>query len=154
MPTNFLWAGSGAYSVAVANLLTTELNSLAASSGNTLSTLGPAVQNTNGMLFADLEFVAGGNFTPIAPAFIEVWALRSLDGGSNYEDGSSTVAPGRPRDIAIQVRAGTTITPRAGAGVRLELPPGYYKFIARNQTGATLPSSGNLLRAALYTIQY
>lgn len=153
MPTNFLWAGSGAYSVSVANWLTTELNSLAASSGNTLSTLGAAFQNTNSMLYADVEFLAGGTLTPTAGAFVELWLLRSLDGGSTYEDGSATVAPGRPADLFISVRAGTTITPRAG-GSGIILPPGFYKPIARNQVGATLPASGNLIRFAMYTEQY
>jgi len=153
MPTNFLWSGSGSYSVSVTNWLTTELNSLAASSGNTLSTIGAAFQNTNAMIYADVEFVAGGTLTPTAGAFVELWLLRSLDGGSNYEDGSSSVAPGRPPDATISVRAGTTITPRAGYP-GLILPPGFYKPILRNQVGATLPSSGNLVRFTMYTEQY
>lgn len=152
MPTNFLWAGSGAYSVSVANWLTTELNALGASSANTLSTLGAAFQNTNSMVYADIEFVAGGTFTPTAGAFIELWLLRSLD-GTNYPDGSATVAPGRPPDATISVRAGTTITPRSDYP-GLILPPGFYKPIARNQTNATLPATGNLIRFAMYTEQY
>lgn len=91
--------------------------------------------------------------TPTANSFIELWLLRSLDGGSNYEDGSATVAPGRPCDIAIPIRAGTTITPRGGIS-GLVLPPGFYKPIARQQTGVTLPGSGNLIRFSTYTEQY
>jgi hypothetical protein len=153
MATNFLFSGAGVYSVAVANWLTTELNSLASSTGNTLSTLGAAFQNTNAMIYADIEFLAGGTLTPSAGGFVEVWLLRSLDGGTNYEDGSATVAPARPADAIISVRSGTTITPRAGAS-GIILPPGFYKPIARNQTGATLPASGNLVRFAMYTEQY
>lgn len=153
MATNFLWSGAGAYSVSVANWLTTELNSLASSAANTLSTLGAAFQNTNAMLYADIEFVAGGTLSPAAGAFIELWLLRSLDGGSTYEDGSASVAPGRPADAFINVRAGTTITPRAGSS-GLILPPGFYKPIVRNQSGVTLPASGNLVRFAMYTEQY
>lgn len=151
--TNFLWEGAGAYGVSVANWLTTELNALGNSSGNTLSTLGAAFQNTNARVFADVEFVAGGTYTPLAGGFIEVWMLRSLDGGTNYEDGSASVAPGRAPDIVLPVRAGTTITPRAGAS-GLIIPPGFYKALARNQTGATLPASGNLIRFAMYSEQY
>ena len=95
----------------------------------------------------------GCTMTPVAPAFIELWLLRSLDGGTNYEDGSSSVAPGRPADIIIPVRAGTTITPRPGVS-GLVLPPGWYKPIARNQTGPSLPASGNLIRFAAYSQQY
>lgn len=151
--TDFLWEGSGVYGVAVANLLTTQLNALASSTGNTLSTLGGAFQNTTGRIYADVEFAAGGTFSPTAGGFIELWFLRSLDGGSNYEDGSASVAPGRAPDIVIPVEAGTTITPRNGAS-GLILPPAFYKPLARNQTGATLPASGNIIRFALYSEQY
>ena len=153
MATNFLWSGSGAYSLAVGNWLTTELNALPASSGNVLSTLGAAFQNTGSWLYADVELVAGGTMTPVAPAFVEIWLLRSLDGGTNYPDGSATVAPGRAPDLTLGVRAGTTITPRADAS-RIELPPGFYKPLLRNQCGASLPATGNLLRFAGYTQQY
>lgn len=151
--TNFLWEGAGTYGVSVANLLTTQLNALANSTGNVLSTLGGATQNTTGRIYADVEFVAGGTFSPTAGGFIELWLLRSLDGGSTYEDGSATVAPGRAPDIVIPVEAGTTITPRNGAS-GLVLPPAFFKPLARNQTGATLPASGNLIRFALYTEQF
>jgi hypothetical protein len=63
------------------------------------------------------------------------------------------VAPGRAPDIVIPVRAGTTITPRAGAQ-GLILPVAYYKPILRNQTGAALPASGNLIRFTAYSEQY
>jgi hypothetical protein len=150
---NFVWEGSGVYGVAVANWLTTELNTLANSAANVLSTLGAAFQNTTGRQFADVEFLAGGTLTPVAGAFIELWLLRSLDGGTNYEDGSATVAPGRPADVVIPVRAGTTITPRGGqSGVWM--PPGFYKPIVRNQTGVALPATANLIRFALYSAAY
>lgn len=149
---NFLWSGSGAYSVAVANWLTTELNSLANSSTNVLSTLGGAFQNTGGWQLADVEFFTGSTLSPTAGAFVELWLLRSLDGGTNYEDGSATVAPGRPADAIIPVRTGTTIQPRAGYS-QLQLPPGFYKPILRNQTGVALSATLNLVRFAMYTEQ-
>lgn len=150
---NFLWANTGSYGVSVTTWLTTEMNTLAASSANTLSTLGAAFQNTGGWIYADCEFLAGGTFTPTAGAFVELWLLRSLDGGTSYEDGSATAAPGRPADAIIPVRAGTTITPRAGFSGLL-VPVGFYKPIVRNQTGATFPASGNQIRFALYSEQY
>lgn len=151
--TNFLWSGAGTYNAGATNWLTTELNSLANSTANVLSTLGAAFQNTSSWIFADPEFLAGGTLTPTAGAFVELWLLRSLDGGTNYEDGSATIAPGRVADVVIPVRAGTTITPRAGAS-GLFLPPAFYKPIARNQTGVALPASGNIVRFSAYTEQY
>jgi hypothetical protein len=151
--TDFLYEGAGSYGISVATWLSTELNSLSSSSGNTLSVLGAAFQNTVARNFADVEFVAGGTFSPTAAGFLELWLLRSLDGGSNYEDGSATVAPGRAPDVVLPVRAGTTITPRSGAP-GLILPVAYYKPILRNQTGVALPASGNIIRFAAYSEQY
>ncbi len=151
MTTPFLW-DAGAYTGARANYLTTELNALAVSAANVLSTLGAAFNQTNTIahIYADAEFLAGVTFTPLASGFLELWLLRSLDASAfNYEDGSATIAPGRPADLIIPVRAGTTITPRSGrAG--LIMPPGNFKPILRNQSGATLPATGNILSLAFY----
>jgi hypothetical protein len=148
----FLWENAGAYGVAVTTLLTTELNSLGFSSANTLSSIGNAFQNTNARLYCDIEFLAGGGITTAAGAFLEVWFLRSLDGGTNYEDGTSSLAPGRGADVIIPVRAGTNITPRAGMSM-VVLPPGFFKPIARNQV-TTLPASSNVVRYAAYSPGY
>ena len=146
----FLWEGTGAYPITVTNLLATELNTLGYSAGgNTLSTLGGAFQNTNARIFCDIEFLAGSGITTAAGAFLEVWFLRSLDGGTNYEDGSASLAPGRGADVIIPVRAGTNITPRAGMSM-VALPPGFFKPIARNQV-TTLPASGNIVRYTPYS---
>ncbi len=153
MPTNFLWAGAGSYLAGPTNWLTTELNALAVSSGNVLTAASAAVQNTLSYIYADVEFVAGSTYTPTANGFLEVWFLISTNGGTNYEDGSATVAPGRFSDFQIPIRAGTTITPRAITRGIL-IPPSFYKVIVRNQTGATLPATGNLLRFAAYAEQY
>lgn len=151
MPTNFLWAGAGAYSAGPTNLLTTELNSLAITNLNTLSTLGAAFQNTGGWIYADVEFIGASAAFGVG-AFMELWLLRSLDGGTNYEDGSATSAPGRAADIIIPVR-NVTAAMRSGAS-GLILPPGFFKPIARNQTGVALAASANSIRYSLYTQQY
>lgn len=36
----------------------------------------------------------------------------------------------------------------------MRLPPGFFKPLLRNQSGVTLPASGNILSYSLYTIQY
>src|SRR3954466_11761048 len=74
--TNFLWSGAGVYNAGPTNWLTTELNSLANSTANVLSTLGAAFQNTSSWIFADPEFLAGGTLTPTAGAIVELWCLR------------------------------------------------------------------------------
>lgn len=151
--TNFLWSGAGSYDAGPTTLLSTELNSLVNSNSNSLSTLGAAFQNTSAWELADAEFLPGAAITPVAGAFMELWLLRSLDGGTNYAFGSATAAPARPADITIPVPAGTSITPRADEP-GLVMPPSFYKPIARNQTGVTLPASGNIIRLSFYTQQY
>lgn len=150
MATNFLWGGAGSYLSGPTNLLTTQLNALA---NGSVTAAGTAIQNTGGYIYADVEFVAGGTYSPTAGAFVGLWLLRSIDGGTNYEDGGTGVQPPRPPDIMIPVRSGTTITPRAGAS-GLIMPPGFFKPLALNSTGATLPSTSNLVRYSLYTEQY
>ncbi len=150
---NFLWSGAGSYVAVPTNWLTTELNALVNSATNTLTAAGTAVQNTGGLIYCDVEFVAGSTYTPLVNGYLEVWLLLSLNNGTNYEDGSATVAPGRMADLQIPIRQGTAITPR-GTVRGVVLPPSFYKPIVRNQTGATLPATGNILRFVTYTEQY
>jgi hypothetical protein len=149
MPSNFLWAGAGVYSAGPTTWLSTELNTLANSAANVLSTLGAAFQNTAGLIYADVDFVPGGSITPTAGAFLELWLLKSVDGGTNYEAGSATLAPARPADCTIPLIAAAG-TNRAGyPGLRL--PPAFYKPILRNQSGVALSATLNVLRFSAYT---
>lgn len=157
MPTNFLW--DAAAIAARFDIMTTELNSLASSSTTTLaiSSAGGSAgvfsqSQTNGAIYSDAEFLAGGTYTPLAGGFIELWLLRSLD-ATSYEDGSAAIVPGRPADLIIPVRAGAAIAPRAGVS-GLILPPFSWKALVRNQTGATLPASGNKVSLTAYSQQY
>jgi hypothetical protein len=130
---------------AVNILTTTQLNGLA---NNAVSALGPVMQNTAGMVYADVEYVSVGSFSPTGGPIL-VWLLRSIDGGATYEDGGSPVLPARLQNISIGVRAGSSISVRAGApGVML--PPAYYRAIAQNLTGAALPT-GSIVRMSTYT---
>ena len=152
MATNFLWGGAGAYLAGPTSWLTTELNSVAASSANVCSTLGAAFQNTASYIYADAEFVFGASVTITANAFLEVWLLRSIDGGTNYETGDATHAPPRAPDAVLPVFAGTG-TFRCGFSGMI-LPPAFYKPLLRNQTNISLPSASNILRFSAYTEQY
>jgi hypothetical protein len=149
MVANLLWAsGTNGYLSSAQTALSTELNSLASTSYAVSSS---GIDNSAGdkAIIADWEFLAGGTFTPTSGAHLRVWLLRSVDGGTNYEDGSASVVPGRTPDFVIPVRVGTTITPRAGRG-GIILPPGHFKTLVYNGTGAALPASGNTIKFRTY----
>ncbi len=142
------WAGSGSYLTSPVIALSTELTALASSSGDTLAVSAPFA-NSQGAVWADIEFIAGGTCSPGTDAFLEVWILRSLDGGLTFEDGSASVAPARGPDATIEINEGTAITPHAlYPGVML--PPGTFKVALRNQTGVALPAS-SVVRFAVYS---
>lgn len=142
------WAGSGSYLTAPVTALSTELTGLASSSSDVLA-VSASFANSQGAVWADIEFIAGGACSPGLDAFLEVWVLRSLDGGLTFEDGAATIAPARGPDATIEINNGTSITPHAGyPGVML--PPGAFKIALRNQMGVAIPS-GSLLRFAVYS---
>jgi len=80
---------------------------------------------------------------------LDLWVLRSIDGGVSFEDGAAGFIPSRDADLIIAVRAGSSIIPRAGGGP-LVLPPGHFKAMARNRLGVSIPN-GSLVRIASYT---
>lgn len=145
------------------NLLTTELNSLASSSGLTagaISSVGGAsgaftnIQGTAGLggwqfgLF-ELNLAApAGALTAGTAAY--VWFVKSID-GSNYGDGSATVIPARAPDIIIPVRAVSTAQ-RPDAQI-FQLPPGTWFVVIAQNTGQTWAASGNTFRVLPLTQQ-
>jgi len=142
------WAGSGSYLTAPVTALSTELTGLASSSSDVLAVSAPFA-NSQGAVWADIEFIAGGACSPGLDAFLEVWVLRSLDGGLTFEDGAAATAPARGPDATIEINTGTSITPHAGfPGVML--PPGTFKIALRNQMGVAIPA-GSSVRFAVYS---
>lgn len=137
-----LWGGYQA----LVTILSTEMNSLA---NGALTALGSVLNNSSGLVYADLEFASGGSFSPTG-GMIQVWFLVSLDGGSTYEDGGGAVMPSGLPDASIPIRVGSSIVVRCGCP-RIQLPVGYYKPVALNATGATLPTVNNIIRMATYT---
>lgn len=129
----------------ITSLLTTELNSLA---NNTNATPSSAYDNTvgqtgDGYTLCDVELVVTYGTNPTAGTCIVVWFLATQD-GTNYEDGSSSVTPGRGPDVVFPVRAVTTAQRIIK---RTMLPWGIFKALLRNDgTGQTFAASGNTLK--------
>src|ERR1044072_4838978 len=135
------------YASSTVVLLNSEMDGLQSSSGDVLC-ISSALVNSTGAMLADIEFVAGDTCSPVADGFLEVWILRSTDGGNSFWDGTASKAPASPPDATIAVSPGTNIRPRAGEpGV--VLPPEHYKIALRNQMGVPIPA-GSILRLAPY----
>jgi hypothetical protein len=146
----------------VASLLTTELNGLASGSAALGSVLnGTGVYNNtagsgasatagDGYPRGQLAFVPGGAFAaaPAANSSIDVWLLRSTDGGAtNFESGSATVVPARAPDLVLPLSSASAAAADNTPARACWLPATYFRTLARNNgSGQALPAAGNVLR--------
>jgi len=122
-------------------LETTSLNSLT----STGTVTGAAFSN-DGYMFADFELNITYGTNPTAGSIIQLALLRSIDGGSTYED-----APGDGGVVGGFVLAATTSAQKLTVRVA-NLPPGHFKpYIAAKTTGQTAASSGNTLKMTRFT---
>lgn len=131
----------------IATALSTEFNSLANGSSTAASS---AIDNSSVLdVWADLELNLGTfGSTPSAGAYIEVYLIPSVD-GTNYADGSASVAPAAELFVgAFSVRAATAAQRLALRGV--SFPPGLFKLLCINKTGQALNASGNTLKYRTY----
>ena len=135
-----------------ASLLTTELNSLAS---NTLA-LGSAYNNTvgggagDGYTLCDLELVVTYGTAPATASACSLWFVMTQD-GTNYEDGGSSVTPGRMPDAVFPLRAVTTAQRII---VRTAMPEGNWKPLLKNDgTGQSMAARGNTLKVRPVTRQ-
>ena len=131
-------------------VMSTELNALAASTGKAIS---PAIDNSVNLdLFDDLELSVDFVTAPTAGTVIEVYLLPSLDGGSTYADGSSTVVPQGSLFVAgFAVRNDTAAQRMVLRGVAL--PPGWFKYLVQNLTNQAFPATGSTLERNPYQLQ-
>lgn len=138
-----------------ATLLSTELNSLANNSSVISSvinsngvfdnTAGTGSSSTTGdgyergYLTLHLAALAG---SPAGNTSIDIYLIKSLDGGTTYEDGSSSILPTARPDVQFSLDASRAT---AQTLTRLVfLPACKFKILARNNgTAQTLASSAN-----------
>ncbi len=126
-------------------VLTTELNALASAAR---SNAGTALDNgANLDEWGWLELQVTFAVAPTATANLLVYMVLAPD-GTNYADGSSTVAPGADTLIAAFPILASTSAQRKTVGP-IRLPPCKVKFIIENQTGQAFPATGSTL--TLYT---
>jgi hypothetical protein len=134
----------------VSNAMTTELNSLASSTGKAISS---AIDNsTNLDLFDDLQLTVTFASAPTAGTVVELYLLPSIDGGTDYADGSTSVLAQSSLFVGgFAVRAVTTIQKMILRGVAL--PPGLFKYQVQNTTNQAFPASGSTLERNPYQLQ-
>lgn len=134
----------------VVSLMTTDLNSLA----NNASVLSAAAggDTTDANLLGDFELVVTFDTNPTAGSTVELYLLRAAD-GTNYEDGSASVAPNPGSRVgSFPVRAVTTAQRIVLRDV--PLPPGLYKALILNDaTGQAFAASGNTLKVRPHNLQ-
>jgi hypothetical protein len=134
----------------VQTVMTTELNSLAATTGKAISA---ALDNGSYLdIWADFELAVTFGTAPVLNTIVELYALRSLDGGTTYPDGSSSILPAPTAYVGgFPVRAVTTaqVIPLYG----VPLGPGLYKLLVQNTTAQVFPASGSTLRMNSYSMQ-
>lgn len=112
---------------------------------------------TNGTaldIFADLSYLAGGTATTAAPNYLGFYLYPLGQDGSTYGDGrfSGAAAAGPPPSnyyvgsIGFIAAATTTI---AGVVTGIVIPPGTFRFLIYNQSGASLAST-NIFKYRTY----
>jgi hypothetical protein len=139
----------GPYRSAV-TAMSTELNSLGATTGKAISA---AIDNSANLdLFDDLQLAVTFAVAPTAGTVVEVYLLPSLDGGSTYADGSTSILAQSSLYVGgFAVRAVTTAQNMVLRGVAL--PAGLFKYQVQNTTNQAFPASGSTLTRNPYQLQ-
>jgi hypothetical protein len=132
-----------------ASVMSTGLNALAATTGKAISA---AIDNSvTGDLFDDLELSVTFASAPTAGTVVELYLLPSIDGGTTYPDGSSSVTPQSSLYVGgFAVRAVTTAQVMVLRGVAL--PPGSFKYLVQNTTNQAFPATGSTLERNSYQL--
>lgn len=96
----------------------------------------PADQN---FIFAIFELTVTFTVAPVANAGLSIWGIKTVDGGTTYEDFPSP----RPADIGLIPVLNVTTAQRVSR--ILMIPPGTFRIGLRNDaTGQTMPAGWGL----------
>jgi len=143
MSSTFKWSATGTDR---GNVLSTELNSLADAGWSAAGT--ELANQTNLDEFCDLVLAVTFGSNPSGTKRIDVYMVVAAD-GTNYEDGSDTVAPQQKNLIgSFELRASTSAQKLALK--RIVLLPFKTKFLIQNKSGQSFPSSGSTIKAYTY----
>ena len=94
-----------------------------------------------------VTFVPGGAFSvaPTANTSIDVYFLKSMDGGSTFEGGSSSILPARRPDVVLPLNSSSTAAADNKVTINCFLPACQFKILAKNNaSGQTIPTGSTL----------
>lgn len=145
MPNAVKWSALGTSTTA----MSTELNSLANGSRAIASS---AVDNDAARnMYADFELYVTYGVAPSAGGRVDLYLVQTLD-GTNYADGSASVAPPMTSFAgSFPLRAVTTAQRIVLRHVLL--PATDYKPLLDNQAGQAMAASGNTLKYRAYNAE-
>lgn len=129
--------------------LTTELNSLA----NDGSKLGAAINNSSSRdLYMDVEvYLNTIDLSAQTNPAVRIYLLPSSD-DTNYDDGGDSTDPTLDHLVAVVAMREANSAHRSTARM-IVLPPGYFKLLIKNATGAALNASGNTITHRVYGLE-
>ncbi len=149
-----------AATVGLTSLLTTSLNSLA---NNATDDGGQTAINneTNLCTHMDLELtLASLDLSAQANPAVVVYLIESVDGGTDFDTytdavtADASVPPGDKICAVFGLRLGTGAEAKTAVKSMIPIPPGRFKLLVRNRTGASFASSGNVLAYRTYNVNF
>lgn len=131
-------------------VMTTQLNSLANNTRAISNAFGSETGDAD--LYGDFELVATWGAAPNVDTFVDLYLVRSIGDGTNYENGDASVRPAANAHVgSFQVRNVTTAQRMIVRDV--PLPPGLWKAVVWNNAGQTMAASGNTLTMRPHNLQ-
>lgn len=134
------------YTAAIANALTTELNAIAIGG---ITGASAAIDNTTALdLFYDFTLsLAAQGTARVAGAYVAVYIVQAVD-GTNYD----AVLESTAEQVAF-FSLDATVTARQLTRRDIPVPPGLFKFFAKNGTGQILAATGNTLKYRAHSVK-
>lgn len=136
--------------------LSTTLNSLA----DETTDLGAAIDNSTAKkTFMDIELIlASVDLSSQSNPATYIYLIESVDGGTNYDSGTDaastddTCPPVDKLCAIIGAMVGSGAQAHNGIKTMIPIPPGHFKLMLRNKTGAGYAASGNTLKYRTYSL--